>query len=333
MVVLILSLVTAAAYFYYWFGMERPQKLEIIEPELSFEPWEPEEIAPFQSYEEDVTEEDLIVAQISSRPPINLYVENLPDVKNIPHVSAILKLQRNEIPVSQNSDTESEDAVKIAIVIDDMGASPARTKEIMNLKAPLTSSFVTFAPQLKKQVEQARQAGHELMIHVPMQPKSNIFVSDDVLKVNMTQEDIEKRFSAMLDKFDHVVGVNNHMGSYFTEYGDKLEPVMKLLAQHHLFVLDSRTTPLSQIEKVASQYHVPSVHRHIFLDNEDNPEYILRQLERTENIAYKNGYAIAIGHPKKYTAHALETWLKTLPQKKVKLVHLSQIVKTVSDQY
>lgn len=337
LVILCLLFTIIAFYSYFWFWADHQEKLEIVEPEVSFEPWEPEDIHSSEAYEEDVVDTDLIVAQILDKSPADLCVEHFPDIRDVLHISEILKLKQkadSELSADQQNFSKQEALpIRIAVVIDDMGASPLRTKEIIALKAPLTSSFVTFAPQLKKQTEQARQSGHELMIHVPMQPKSKIFVSDDVLTVDMTQQQIKERFSKMLDKFDHVVGVNNHMGSLYTEYGDKLAPIMKLLADHHLFFLDSKTTPFSKGEKIAEQYNVPSVHRHVFLDNENNLEYILRQLEKAEDIARKNGYAIAIGHPKTQTSKALEAWLKTLPQKEIKLVHLSQIVEDEATQH
>ena len=47
-----------------------------------------------------------------------------------------------------------------------------------------------------------------------------------------------------------------------------------MLAEGQMFFLDSKTTPKSQGEKTAAIYGVPSVHRHIFLDNENELEYI-----------------------------------------------------------
>lgn len=332
--VLILFFVVAGFYFYYWFGLRSVQKMEVVCPEISFQPdEEAEDIESSVPYEENVSDEDLIEAQILENQLDIKDIQYLPDVQSIPHISSILKLSPKEnMTNKQEVSADSEKLAKIAIVVDDMGASPMRTNEIIAIRAPLTSSFVTFASQLKKQTEQARQAGHELMIHVPMQPKSDIFVSDDVLTIDMASEQIEKNFAHMLGKFKNVVGVNNHMGSLFTEHGDKLVPIMKLLAKHHLFFLDSKTTPQSQGEKIARQYHVANVHRHVFLDNENNLEYILRQLEKAEKIAHQNGYAIAIGHPKTQTSKALMAWLKTLSQKKLKLVHLSEIVKEVTTQ-
>ena len=262
-------------------------------------------------------------------------IYDLPDMRYLMHTSRLLKLedyikdhhdiQKKEIN-SAESGVYASSKFKIAVVIDDMGASPQRTKQISEIKAPLTASFVTFANRLAQQVEYSKQSGQEIMIHVPMEPKAQVFVSDDVLTVDMSEAEIEKAFVAMLHKFKDVKGINNHMGSKFTEYSDKLAPVMKILAQNHLFFLDSKTTSSSVAEGVARRYNVPYVERHIFLDNENNLEYILRQFEKAENKARRNGFAIAIGHPKTQTILALHVWLKTLKNKNIELVPLSDVV-------
>ena len=50
------------------------------------------------------------------------------------------------------------------------------------------------------------------------------------------------------------------------------------------------------------------------------------QLALTERLARKNGYAIAIGHPKSQTYEALKDWLQTLDKKQIRLLHLSEII-------
>ena len=102
------------------------------------------------------------------------------------------------------------------------------------------------------------------------------------------------------------------------------------LSGYDLYFLDSKTTPKSVGEKTAKKYGVDYAHRHVFLDNNNDKKYILKQLAQTERIAKKNGYAVAIGHPKSKTYEALKEWVKTLPEKGIKLVHMSEIVKVLN---
>lgn len=215
----------------------------------------------------------------------------------------------------------------IAIVIDDMGIDKGRTARITALPGPITASFLTYAADLKKQAGEARRAGHELMMHVPMQPKGTIDAGPDVLRVGMAQEEIQRRMTEYLGRLDGIVGINNHMGSAFTEHADGLRPVMQALKEHNLFFLDSKTSGRSVGSKVAAEAGIPTIDRNVFLDHEETSAFVTRQLAETEAIARKHGYAVAIGHPKDVTIKGLSQWLPTLSEKGFVLVPLSTLVR------
>ncbi len=221
----------------------------------------------------------------------------------------------------------------IAVVIDDMGISLKRTADITSLQAPLTASFLTYGRALDQQVEKARASGQEIMVHTPMEPHSNANLAPDTLTTQMKVEEIKTGLTAMLDKFHDVKGINNHMGSKLTEDKERMNAVMEVLKQRDLFFLDSKTTAFSVAKKAARQNGVAYATRHVFLDNENRVDYILKQLSIAERIARRNGYAVAIGHPKSGTYLALKEWLPTLGDKKIKLVHLSDIVKVLRESH
>ena len=214
----------------------------------------------------------------------------------------------------------------IAIVIDDMGVSPKRTHDIATINAPLTASFLTYSRNLPEQIANSAAAGHEIMIHVPMEAQSDLDAAPDVLTTTMSLREIQTNLQKMLDKFSGIKGINNHMGSKLTEDYERMTAVMEVLAANRLFFLDSKTSAKSRAEEAAKATRIPYAHRHVFLDNNNDKAYILGQLGKTEKLARKNGYAIAIGHPKTQTFAALQEWLPSLKDKHIRLVHLSEIV-------
>ncbi|MBO4285410.1 MAG: divergent polysaccharide deacetylase family protein [Alphaproteobacteria bacterium] len=216
----------------------------------------------------------------------------------------------------------------VAIVVDDLGINVPRTKDILSIKAPLTTSFLTYGKHLQEFYQESLSAGHEVMIHAPMEPKSSSDAAPDELKVSMSDEEIEKNFLQMISKFNGagVLFVNNHMGSLFTENREKLNIVMKILKREGLFFLDSKTTSDTVGEEVARENGVEYIKRDVFLDNKNEAEHIKKQLERLENIARKQGYAVAICHPKSQTVRVLSEWLESLENKDVKLVHLRELM-------
>ena len=221
-----------------------------------------------------------------------------------------------------------EDPV-IAVVIDDMGIAKKRTADIISLQAPLTASFLTYGADLDNQVKAAKKAGMEIMLHAPMEPYSNMDVAPDVLTTKMSKEDVRLGLEKMLSKFSDIKGINNHMGSKFTENKDKMQVVMEVLKEKDLFFLDSKTTSHSVGKELAQKNGVSYATRHVFIDNKNQVDYILNQLKIAEKIAKRNGYAVAIGHPKSGTYEALKQWLPSLKEKKIKILHMSDIVKVL----
>ena len=219
----------------------------------------------------------------------------------------------------------------IAIVIDDMGISPKRTAEIIDIKAPLTASFLTYGRNLETQIQKAKNSGHEIMLHVPMEAQTTKDVAPDVLTTRMSQQEISERLQKMLQKFPNINGINNHMGSKMTENEQKMAAVMEVLKQHRLFFLDSKTSAKSKAQEAALQYGVAYAQRHVFLDNLNDKNYILKQLQQMKSLAQKNGYAIAIGHPKTQTVLALKEWLPK--NQDIQLVPLSHIVKILHPNF
>lgn len=222
---------------------------------------------------------------------------------------------------------------QIAVVIDDMGVDVKRSAQIIGLRGPLTTSFLTYASHLPEQTQGAKKAGHELMVHFPMEPKAkDINAGPDVLRVGMDTAEIARRLEEGLGHFSGYVGVNNHMGSKFTENAEGMREVMRALKARGVFWLDSRTSPKSVGEAMAAQAGVPHMGRHVFLDNEETVSSVMVQLGQLEKIAHKQGYAIAIGHPRDQTIAALSQWLPTMAQKGLVLVPLSTLVREHSAQ-
>jgi len=217
----------------------------------------------------------------------------------------------------------------IALVIDDMGLDRRRSARAIGLPGAVTLSFLPYAEELPAQTAQARRGGHELLVHVPMEPLGSANnPGPDALTIGLAGDEITARLRRDLARFDGFVGINNHMGSKFTGYGPGMATVMGELRARGLLWFDSRTTAGSVGAALAREYDVPHVERDIFLDN--NPAFaaVQRQLADLEAVARRRGAAVAIGHPKDNTLEALAAWLPGLAERGFVLVPLTQIVRT-----
>lgn len=215
----------------------------------------------------------------------------------------------------------------VAIIIDDLGIDKKRTSKIINLPAVITTSFLTYTNNLQDAVDLAKQKGHEIMLHVPMEPKDRGYdPGPDALMVSMNKDEIKNNLDAMLNKIDGYVGINNHMGSKFTSDSNAMNIVINDLSDRGLLFIDSMTSAGSIGLTLADKKGVPSAPRNIFLDNLPGEEYALRQLKKLEDMALTNGYAVGIGHPRDGTITALAKWLENVNEKDIAVVPVSYIV-------
>jgi len=215
----------------------------------------------------------------------------------------------------------------VAIVIDDLGMDRKRTARAMGMRGPLTLSFLAYAEGLNAQTAVARAGGHELLMHVGMEPiGESVDPGPDVLLTGLDSEEIRHLLEKNLGRFEGYVGINNHMGSKFTADVSGMAVVMEILKRRGLLFLDSRTTGRSVGVKLAREMGVPVAERNIFLDNVNESAAISARLRELEQLARRRGYAVAIGHPRDATLDALEGWLQNLEDRGLALVPLSAIV-------
>lgn len=201
---------------------------------------------------------------------------------------------------------------KLAIVIDDIGEDMKILDGLVNLDFPVTLAVWPNASHTRKAVELIIEKHRDLIIHFPMEPRGypQYDPGDDALFISMTAEAIKKRVTVNVAKIPEAIGINNHMGSRFTENAPGMQVALAEFKRHGLFFLDSLTTPKSVGRQTAAQTPIPYYERDIFLDNVKDVNAIIHQLKKAENVARKQGSSIAIGHPHPETLAALQKWAK-----------------------
>jgi polysaccharide deacetylase 2 family uncharacterized protein YibQ len=229
--------------------------------------------------------------------------------------------QKNAVPVELHPGK-----AYVALVIDDMGVNVAKSRDMLGLPVPLTLAFLPYANDVDEMATAGRDRGHELMVHIPMEPLDpTINAGKNVLKTSLSQDELVQEINANLSRFTGYVGINNHMGSRFTQDVPALQELMKVLKERELLLLDSKTIGGSQAYTVAKVMGIPALERDVFLDDDPSLAGVRGQLKLLESVAARKGYAIAIGHPKTDTLQALKEWLPGLEQKNIQIVPISAL--------
>ncbi|MDR2217362.1 MAG: divergent polysaccharide deacetylase family protein [Yokenella regensburgei] len=204
-------------------------------------------------------------------------------------------------------------AGKLAIVIDDFGYRPQTENQVLAMPATISVAVLPNAPHAREMATKAHNAGHEVLIHLPMAPLSKQPLEKDTLRPEMSQEEVARIIQDAVTKVPFAVGLNNHMGSAMTSSLPGMEKVMQALSRYNLYFLDSMTIGNSQAMRAASGTGVKVIKRKVFLDDTQNEADIRVQFNRAIQLARRNGSAIAIGHPHPSTVRVLQQMLYNLP--------------------
>lgn len=216
---------------------------------------------------------------------------------------------------------------RLAIIIDDVGYNLSLGRRTAELNGAYTLAVLPMTPHSRELADLARERGKELMLHAPMASQRALPLGPGALELGVPRAELLSRLRQSLASLPEVVGVNNHMGSAFTEQALPLGWIMGELKRRDLFFVDSRTTAASVAGQVAQGYGLKSAQRDVFLDHVREPQHIRRQLTRAITLARQRGSAIAIGHPYPETLAVLEQAAGLLGEQSVQLVNVSELTR------
>ena len=220
------------------------------------------------------------------------------------------------------------DKPMIAIVIDDVGIDQDRTRRAIALPPPLTMAFIPYGYNLKELTKSAHDVGHELIVHMSMQPNDpGANPGPNALLVTLSQDELKRRLVWALGRFPGYVGLSNHMGSKFTAWSKGMGLVLAELKARDLLFLDSLTAGGSVGYRLSRKMGLPFAVRDVFLDNDVAEGAIRNQLFELESVARRRGYAIGIGHPYDATIQVLAKWLPEMRKKGFAIVPLTTVVR------
>jgi polysaccharide deacetylase 2 family uncharacterized protein YibQ len=215
---------------------------------------------------------------------------------------------------------------QIAIIIDDMGQDMESALKLCSIDADITFSVMPNERATKEVADYLHRHGKEVMLHLPMEGNSGKNPGPDAIFHDTTPVHARKILLDALEKVPMAVGVNNHMGSVVTQDEVLMKEVLSTLKDRDIFFIDSVTTGNTVCRAVAADVELPFQARDVFLDNDQNYQYISGQLDELVAVAKLRGEAVGICHPHPATINALAREVPRLKEKGVEVVRASRIV-------
>jgi hypothetical protein len=220
---------------------------------------------------------------------------------------------------------------KVALVIDDWGYNLDNLPTLQKIDRPITISILpnlTYSTQI---AEEARQRKCEVILHLPLEPhkeqhQNKFRIESGTILCGMPKREVIEQLNRALRSVPYISGVSNHMGSKATEDEKLMKIIFKEIKEKNLYFLDSLVTNKSICKSLSKKMRLKFAQRDIFLDNEEELEYIKRQLQSLVLLAKKDGSAIGVGHDKEITLNVIKEVISQLEGEGIKFVYLSELV-------
>lgn len=217
---------------------------------------------------------------------------------------------------------------RVAIVIGGIGVSQTGTQNaITRLPPEVTLAFASGGNSLDRWMQAARQAGHELVMQVPLEPFDYPLVDPgrNTLTVDAAPVENRDRLHWALSRITNYTGVMNYMGARFVADEAAMEPFFGELAARGLMYLDDGSTARSVAQPLARRAGVPYAAGDMPIDGERERGAILRKLDDLERTARARGFAVGTGSAFDVTVDAVATWVNEAKKRGIEIVPVSAV--------
>lgn len=223
---------------------------------------------------------------------------------------------------------ESDRRPRIAVVLSGLGMDAATTQAaIRSLPGAVSLAFSPYAKGLDSSVPEARAAGHETLLMVPMET-ADFPISDPgprALLTTLSDESNIDRLEWVLARATGYVGVTEWLGSRFTTSANHMQTLLRQLRKRGLLYLAGRREAAALVEELARPMRLPFAVGTIMIDKRATRSLIDAQLLELERLARRSGQSIGKGNPYPITIERLAHWTAELDSRGFALVPVSAL--------
>ena len=220
------------------------------------------------------------------------------------------------------------DAPRVALIVGGLGVSANATSEaIAKLPGAVTLALMPYGSNIDRLAAQAREAGHEILLQVPMEPFG--YPDNDpgpqTLLTSLTPEQNLERLHWLMSRFQGYVGVADVMGARFTASEQSFGPVLRETAKRGLIYVDDGPNPRSVAGRIAGANNLPFAKADLVLDAVPTPSEIDHALGRLEMAARERGLAVGVSSALPVSIEHIAKWAKAAESRGLLLIPISAV--------
>ncbi len=235
---------------------------------------------------------------------------------------------------SRQPDTEGNFGVaRVVIVIGGLGISQTSTQRaIESLPPGVTLAFAPYGNSLTRWMQQARKAGHELLLQVPMEPIGypNNNPGRHTLRSDVDLQENLANLHWAMSRITNYVGITNYLGGRLMSEPAALSPIFSEIADRGLLFFDDGSVKNSVAKGVSLKALLPYARGEIMLDNVRSRSSIGEKLDALAAQAKRTGLAIGVGNAFPDTIAMVSEFARRARENGIEITPLSAVVKDPS---
>ncbi|MBT5014713.1 MAG: hypothetical protein HOK06_05415 [Rhodospirillaceae bacterium] len=218
---------------------------------------------------------------------------------------------------------------RLGLIVAGLGLSRAATEAAISLlPGSVTLAFDPYADGLIDWAAKARQAGHEVLMMVPLE--SSAFPHEDPgpMALTTTNDADENRFRLefILSRMSGYVGVLTTMGSQFAQSDEHLRTFLEEINNRGLLLVEGKNEASTLATTVAAEIGLPRAAVDVVLDETPSKASIDRSFGDVEEIVTESAVGVGVAEPYPASIERILAWATALKDKKIALAPITAIV-------
>ncbi|MEZ5999041.1 MAG: divergent polysaccharide deacetylase family protein, partial [Hyphomonas sp.] len=215
-----------------------------------------------------------------------------------------------------------------ALVIGGLGINATHTwSAIRELPPEVTLSFAPDANKLQTWINEARAAGHEVLIEAPMEAYDygRMKMHPQTLLADGDSDQNIQRLDKLLSRASGYYGLVNYQGAKFGDSEEAMRPVIDAIAQRGLALVDDGSLDTQRMDRLSAATRLRYARADVTIDARLSAEEIATSLLELETTALEKGAALGAGYAFPITIEMAKTWAAGLEQKGIVLAPVSAL--------
>ncbi len=217
------------------------------------------------------------------------------------------------------------DAKSVALIVGGLGLNRALTERAIDELPPqVTLAFAPYAKDLAFWTKRARDAGHEILLEVPMENRAGDAeaLGPAALLTSRSAAENQQRLEWLLSRFQGYFGVTNYLGARYVGDREAMEALLRQINDAGLAYFDDT----GAVSRLSAKGEITTVDRVIEPGYKGDNSQTTRDLQSLEKVAERDGHALGKTYVHDETLGLIAEWAGSLAARDMTLAPASAVL-------